>query len=889
MAEAPRTQYQKGVVKQILSGDSLIIRGQPRGGPPPERTVGLSGITAPRLARRQQDADNESTDEPWAWECREFLRTLLVGKEVTFTVSANKTPSGKEFGSVFITRGGELQNVVDSLLSEGLAEARKTGPQSEEMARLTALEEEAKAANRGKWGPNPDKHIRDVKSAPENLAQYVDKHHGKEISCVVEYVRDACTMRVCLLPGFETVGVMLSGIKCPGFRREDNSAEPFAQEAKFFVESRLLQRDVKLRIEGSSNAYIMATIIHPAGNISEALLQEGFAHCVDWSIGMVTTGKDKLRAAERAAKEKRVRRWKDFKPSAAASGTQKQYSARVMEVINADALRLKLGDGSNQKIFLSSLRGPRQTRDVSAEEKRNVRQLYDVPYMFEAREFLRTKLIHKKVNVTVDYVRPSQDGFPERICATVLLGETNIAEALISKGLATVLRHRQDDEERSLSFDDLLTAENRAKKNNKGLHQKKEGAAMRISDLSSDSTKAKQFLSSLQRQGRISGVVEFVASGSRLRVFLPKDTSIITLLLAGVSCPRAQSQRGGQVQEAEPFGDEAHAYTRDLCLQREISIQVDNVDRAGNFIGWALIDEKNVSLELVTRSLAKVHFSADKSPFSSQLYAAEAAAQKGRDKIWLNYEPPQEVPQEEAVSDDKDRKVSYQKVVVSHAESSTSFYVQKVENGPQLEGLMDALNTELNANPPTVGAYSPKRNDKCAAKYSDGQWYRVQVEKIISKDEIQLHYMDYGNKETQRVTTLCPLPSKCSSLPAQATLFSLACARPPPEEDWQEDSLIAFQSAVEGKELDMNVEYRVQGTPYVSLHDSGAEVSDICKRLLLAGLIIVDKRRDKRLEKLVSDYVASEQKARTDRVAMWVYGDVTADDANEFGYRSRTS
>ena len=31
-----------------------------------------------------------------------------------------------------------------------------------------------------------------------------------------------------------------------------------------------------------------------------------------------------------------------------------------MEVINADALRLKLGDGSNQKIFLSSLRGPRQ-------------------------------------------------------------------------------------------------------------------------------------------------------------------------------------------------------------------------------------------------------------------------------------------------------------------------------------------------------------------------------------------------------------------------------------------------------------------------------------------------------------------------------------------------
>ena len=37
---------------QILSGDTVVIRGQPRGGPPPTRTLTLSKITAPRLARR---------------------------------------------------------------------------------------------------------------------------------------------------------------------------------------------------------------------------------------------------------------------------------------------------------------------------------------------------------------------------------------------------------------------------------------------------------------------------------------------------------------------------------------------------------------------------------------------------------------------------------------------------------------------------------------------------------------------------------------------------------------------------------------------------------------------------------------------------------------------
>ena len=51
------------------------------------------------------------------------------------------------------------------------------------------------------------------------------------------------------------------------------------------------------------------------GNIAELLLKEGFARCVDWSIALVTGGAEKLRLAERAAKEKRQRLWKDYVPS----------------------------------------------------------------------------------------------------------------------------------------------------------------------------------------------------------------------------------------------------------------------------------------------------------------------------------------------------------------------------------------------------------------------------------------------------------------------------------------------------------------------------------------------------------------------------------------------
>jgi len=35
------------------------------------------------------------------------------------------------------------------------------------------------------------------------------------------------------------------------------------------------------------------------GNITELLLREGFARCVDWSMGVVSQGAEKLRAAEK--------------------------------------------------------------------------------------------------------------------------------------------------------------------------------------------------------------------------------------------------------------------------------------------------------------------------------------------------------------------------------------------------------------------------------------------------------------------------------------------------------------------------------------------------------------------------------------------------------------
>jgi len=38
---------------------------------------------------------------------------------------------------------------------------------------------------------------------------------------------------------------------------------PYAEEAKFFVESRLLQRDVEIILESVSNNNFVGTVVHP--------------------------------------------------------------------------------------------------------------------------------------------------------------------------------------------------------------------------------------------------------------------------------------------------------------------------------------------------------------------------------------------------------------------------------------------------------------------------------------------------------------------------------------------------------------------------------------------------------------------------------------------------
>ena len=58
-------------------------------------------------------------------------------------------------------------------------------------------------------------------------------------------------------------------------------------------------------------------------------------------------------------------------------------------------------------------------------------------------------------------------------------------------------------------------------------------------------------------------------------------------------------------------------------MQREVEIEVESIDKGGNFIGWCFIDNTNLSVALVEEGFASSHFTAERSNYGRLIAIAE--------------------------------------------------------------------------------------------------------------------------------------------------------------------------------------------------------------------------------------------------------------------------
>jgi staphylococcal nuclease domain-containing protein 1 len=704
-------------------------------------------------------------------------------------------------------------------------------------------------------------------------------------------VRDGSTFRILLILPDQTQQVItlhLSGIKAPSCKRDNDESsvsEPFGEECKFFVESRLLQRGVKVILESlaqSGGSNFVGSIQHPAGNISELLLSQGLAKCVDWSITLATSGPAPLRAAEKAAKEKKLRLWRDFVSTKKKDDTQ--FDAVVVRIVTGDTVIVKPKNSSvEKKLQLASVkqapRGAGSTVPGAAGGKS--RDIKEVGYQFEAREFLRKKLIGKQVHVTIDYHKPAQEGFEAKDCATITLGNNNnIAEQLIARGLATVIRHRKDDDNRSHCYDQLLMAEKKAEEEKKGVHSPKEQPVVRIVDASESAAKSRQFLTFLKRSGKTHAVVDFVANGSRLFVWVPKENCRLTFVLSGVRAPRVGRTAN---DKSEPYGQEALEYVSQKCLQHDVEIEVENVDKVGSFVGSLFVNGENLAVSLLSRGLAYIHeYSADESHYVNQLYGAEREAKAAKKGVWADYQ--EESSAEQASANTAGPNREYIDVVVSDIISGSHFYVQKVTDEiPKLEKLMSDLGQYQNGRPADP-AFKPRVGENVSAKFTeDDCWYRGRVRRI-SHEGIEVLYIDFGNAETLPLSRVRSLPENFKQLKAQALEATLSFVKSPEvSEDYGIEALERFRELTGNKQLVANVDAREGNVMSLTLYDfrksTSAEASINLDMVQDGQAFVTPKVKYARgNETIIKALEAAQEEAIRRRLGMFEYGDITGNE-----------
>ncbi|KAI9205801.1 uncharacterized protein BJ171DRAFT_499628 [Polychytrium aggregatum] len=904
----------KVIVKNVISGDTVVLRGRPVQGPPPEKIFSFANLVVPRIGSQREP----EKEEPFGFEAREYLRRLLVGKEVNFKVEYT-TNSQRDFGHLIIpvAINGET-NVSRLLIKEGLAKAKPVDGRrapTDEQIELLALEETARTAQIGLWSGTEV--TRSVEyNPPEDARRFLEQYKGKPIDAIIEQVRDGSTFRVCLLLSdtqHQLITLQLSGVKAPIYRKDvpgvPDLLEPYSEEARYFVESRLLNRDVKIQLEGlSSQNTFIGTVQFPMGNISEALVAEGLAKVVDWTITMVTGGPQKLRAAEQKAKERKVRLWKDYvakTPVKSTAGSETSFDAIVTRILTADTVQVEnVATHAERKISLASVRPPKL---------KDAKEQY---FAVEAKEFLRSRLIGKQVHINIDYIKPAEGEFDERHCATIRSGNTNIAEALITKGLAFVMRHRKDDDNRASAYDQLLLAEEKALAAGKGVHAIKvaeERAANGgpVKELptyrepinaSESAAKAKQFFASLQRAGRVAGVVENIASGSRYRIFVPSQNIKITLVLGGLRAPRAGGRPG---ETAEPFGNEGLELAMKKLFQRDVQFQVESQDKVGGFIGslflttgsGAQAKTENVASLILEQGFARVHeYSAQQSPFGRELIEAEQKAKDARRGLWsLEKNWAQEVPEETAaatVTESRD-------LVVSEILGRGTLYVQVLNNEIQrLEKLMNDLATYQSRAPASASAgYTPKSGELCIAKSAADQgWYRARIRRINPDRSLHVFYIDYGNTEDLPFSNVRPLvaPFGIQDLKPQAQEARLAYLRVAElGEDWGHEARDFLTEVVQGRTVHAKILGNVasavgSGTALnVVLYERSDSKISINEDLVYEGLATVSKdivkkyHRDRAAgskNEVLDSLLDAQDKAKRSRVNMWRYGDFTEDD-----------
>ncbi|CUM57661.1 unnamed protein product [Debaryomyces tyrocola] len=903
------TQVFIAKVKNVLSGDTVIlVPSKTSQFPVPERMLTLSYV-------RSGDS----------YQSKEYLRQLLIGKDIKFRVLF-KTPNvGKEFGDI---QAPIFKSLIEHLLEKGHVKLKDNiQDDSEYIDDLRNLESKAKQNQIGLWS---------VASALEDKIETIELNEGiigksqnAPITTIVEKVisGDRVMARIIVNKNQHiTSPLLLAGIKCP---RTDDATESasvtkVAQEAKAFVEEKLLTTKavIKVSVIGESQAGVPIAIIHhPSGNnVHAKLLENGFGEVVDWQsslVGSSTMGE--LRKAEQTAKALGKGLYSNTKVSrSSAPVTQSSKglkpgstitNASIAKVIGADTLIVRLPSSEEElTVQLASIRGPKPSDSTVTSNHQQQLALVNT-----AREFVRQHVIGKTGTVYIDGYKDANKelGFDARFLISFKINGTNdLSEMIVNSGMGTVIKHNKATaHERSLNWDKLVELEEEQKKLAKkgvffnGDINKVLTVGTRIVDASENYTKAKTFFNGFKQKGRIANgyYVEFIPSVNRVKLYNPKEGLKLTLILGGLSN-----------NKAEALGEEGLKYMNKKFLQRNIEFDIYDMDKIGGFIGNLYFNSSSlqpIQVSLLEQGLVSVHdLAVNSNPFSDELINAEESAKSSKKGLWANYDA-SKVQEEldlqnaklselkldsakpkffdvEVTDIDSTGTISYHQLDQSTANTFATFKKQFADFHSQAAS---ASNTSIDL--PNNLSKPPKKGELVSAKFSEnGKYYRG---KVLNYDKttrnFEVKHLDFGNVDKVPLSSLRVLPAKFSltQLPKFAHTCVLQNLRLPPTKptDYLTDALYALEDLTFDKKLVISaLPSSVPNVDYsVVLYDSEESLKDptytINKQLVSEGWAVVEtKGVSPNLKEYLESVQNAQQQAKSVHLGCWEFGDVSFDD-----------
>jgi staphylococcal nuclease domain-containing protein 1 len=839
--------------------------------------ITISGIIAPRLGHR-----DSSEDAPYAWAAREHLRQLVIGEMIDFTTDGNF--GDRQFSTVYF----KGQNVALGLVAKGLVNVKDkgSGPEFEALqeaendARANGLGVHCDAPNEFATRPPIDRDTDNVKAWWRKLPQ------GQPLTAIVEWVRDPCTLSCLVVPEFKQVLVSLSGVAGPRIERplegQQAVAQPFYYQAKYVTESLMLNRNVELHVESvEGNGTAIGSILTADGNIAEELVRRGFAKVVEWSAKESVSGANYLRKCEAEAQQGGLGVWNGVDVSAASQGGSSSLQpVQPIEVRSGDTVVVRT-PGSTEPVMVS-LASTNAPRMVGARQRQEGQS--DAPWSVEAKEWLRSNVMNAdKLMMRVEYTRKIGDN--DRPFVSLYNGKNqNLATKLISAGLATCQNHR-DGDERSQEFTQLVNSEAEAKSAGRCLHGNKPAPEHRGNNMSESAAKAQASLPSLQKMG--SGqpcVVEYVMSGSRFKLVMPREGCTLTFALSGVRTP----SHGGGDKTAQPFGNEAVAFTKRIATQRDARVEFEGVDRGGTFLGQLLLDggSTNIAVELLKQGLGWMdERSASRSPYYAQMEAANEAAKAARIGVWEKYDD--QLAQEAEAAGSQMALPDRVQCKVVHVTNGSHFWVHM--EGDEGRRMLEAKAKHFQergdfAAPGPGGRY--RLSQYCLAQFQ-GEYYRAKVLERLPGDKYKVHYIDYGNTSIVSVSDMQTIGADYVTRPEMAWSCKLAHIDAPEiSQEYGVDAAGHLEAAVmpEDVQLVAHIVDNYQGELKVMLYpaDNNTDDASINAQMLETGCVrLPTGRKAGKGAKIPAGLYEAEESAKKSRRALWEYGDSRADDSDE--------